>query len=677
MAISEWPDDIVPYAQSFYLQPHTGGSESPFSRVTKVYGLAAPRWVTRIALRAAWNADRFGGTMAEWGERIDALIASLKGRQEPIRLWDFRRPGESKAFTNAAASQGDTAITFVGAAPTEIRVGQYFGGDGRPHIVTALAVSGSDLVATFEPPLMGDLAAGQATFEKVSGLFRLTSDDAGDNMTNVEELTEYTLEFTEDASAPVSFELPAVFNNQLGVKVFWNGSTITFDRNPYDVIDVVGSGADATHYYVDYQSGSDSNAGTSAASAFQTWEKVVTAVAALSAGSKVVIHLLDDAVGLLSSFTRIYTQFDGRHVKVKGEGQSGFTKFLDMRESWDQAAFAWVAHGSGAWKSNAASVGPYSLQFYLPTPNTRIGVPIVSTGQTATSVGTTELTSYWDSGTSTLYVHLPGGAKPDPFTNWEYSINTAGLTLRADSGTLLLENIGFGPDFGNLSTRSVTDSDFTSQARLGLRGCFSYGATTATFAFKDFQIICPDQCVSAYSKTDHFNYHTNQTTGTHGEFMTVYETGCTASEGGYTGFADGFSTGTSCNGSTAHDSIHVLRANGAYDGMNGAVVADVNGVVSVNLNVQPAHPGSGAIPKALYWHSGNGYGSHYGMYLAYCRGNDDGDASVILLDSSGTDNAEADGQIYVQKWRGQTDGTVVGTLKDWDGNVLASLAEAV
>jgi hypothetical protein len=303
--------------------------------------------------------------------------------------------------------------------------------------------------------------------------------------------------------------LPSVFNNQLGVTPYWNGSTVKWLFNPYDAIDVIGGGTGATHYYVDYESGSDSNAGTSAASAFQTWEKVVTAVAALSAGSKVVIHLLDDAVGLLSSFARTYTQFDGRHVKVKGEGPSGFTKFLDMRESWDQAAFAWVAHGSGAWKSNAASVGPYSLQFYLPTANTRIGVPIVSTGQTPTSVGTTELTSHWDG--TYLYVHLPGGAKPDPFNNWEYSINNGGLTLRADSGTLLLENIGFGPDFGNLSTRSVTDSDFTSQARLGLRGCFSYGATTATFVFKDFQIICLDRCDSAYSKTDHFNYQTNQT----------------------------------------------------------------------------------------------------------------------------------------------------------------------
>jgi hypothetical protein len=32
----DWPDDLVPYAVEFRLQPHTGGTESPFRRTTKV-----------------------------------------------------------------------------------------------------------------------------------------------------------------------------------------------------------------------------------------------------------------------------------------------------------------------------------------------------------------------------------------------------------------------------------------------------------------------------------------------------------------------------------------------------------------------------------------------------------------------------------------------------------------
>jgi hypothetical protein len=65
------------------------------------------------------------------------------------------------------------------------------------------------------------------------------------------------------------------------------------------------------------------------------------------------------------------------------------------------------------------------------------------------------------------------------------------------------------------------------------------------------------------------------------------------------------------------------------------------------------------------------------MYLWGCSAFDGGDTSVILLDNAGAPNGEANGQIYVKYWRGQTTGTVVGTLKDWSGNTLANLAAAV
>lgn len=198
MADLTWPEDIVPFSVEFYLQAHTGGTESPFTRQTKIYGLSASRWVCRMSLRAPDSADRWGSEYAEWGERIDAFLASLEGRLNRVILWDFRRPGEAKAFGNSAVTSGTSTITLTGASTGDIRVGQYIGGDGRPHIITELGVSGSDLVATVKPHWESDIAEDAATFEKVSGFFRLTSDDAGTNQSEVGQLTQYNLEFVED-----------------------------------------------------------------------------------------------------------------------------------------------------------------------------------------------------------------------------------------------------------------------------------------------------------------------------------------------------------------------------------------------------------------------------------------------------------------------------------------------
>lgn len=198
MADYDWPADIVPFQVSFYLQPHTGGTESPFTRQTKVYGLSSPRWVCRISLRSPDSADRWGSDYAEWGERIDAFLASLEGRLNRVALYDFRRPGRVPAFGNSAVTAGTNTITLTGASTGDIRVGEYAGGDGRPHIITALEVSGSDLIATVKPHWESDIAVDEATFERVSGFFRLTSDDAGANPSSVGDLTQYDLDFVED-----------------------------------------------------------------------------------------------------------------------------------------------------------------------------------------------------------------------------------------------------------------------------------------------------------------------------------------------------------------------------------------------------------------------------------------------------------------------------------------------
>lgn len=193
-----WPGDLIPFEQSFWLQPHSGGSESPFSRQGKVYGLSAPRWMTSISLRAPDSADRWSSDYATWGERIDAFLDQLRGRQNRVLLWDFRRPGRVPAFVNAAVSAGAATMTLTGAALGDIRVGEFLGGDGRPHRVVDVQASGSNLVVTVEPPFSEDIAAGAAYFQNVGAYFRLADDDSAQNGSAVGELTQYGLSFVED-----------------------------------------------------------------------------------------------------------------------------------------------------------------------------------------------------------------------------------------------------------------------------------------------------------------------------------------------------------------------------------------------------------------------------------------------------------------------------------------------
>lgn len=233
MADMDWPAGLAPYRVMFYLQPHIGGSESPLTRVRKVYGLSSPRWIARMSFRAGYDGETGIGA---WGGQLDALIAEMEGGLNRVRLWDFRRPypvglrryyrqfagmrypfagceeftlGERFVIpseaepTNEPAPAGATTMTFVGFVPGEraFQAGDYIGGDGRVHIVSlagGTADADGRVTVAFKPPLQASVAAGAAVTMQPTSLFRLTSEDAGQNETDVGEATEYTLDFAED-----------------------------------------------------------------------------------------------------------------------------------------------------------------------------------------------------------------------------------------------------------------------------------------------------------------------------------------------------------------------------------------------------------------------------------------------------------------------------------------------
>ena len=201
-----WPADIGPFAVSFYSQPYSGGTESPFTRQTKTYGLAAPRWVAKLRVR---GDDGLAG-VANIGPRMDALLARLRGRQNRIALYDFRRPLPRGAAAglplsvSSLATKGSTSVQISGAPANSASFveGDYLGFAGG-LLVMVVAVANADggghVTVTFEPPLKRDVAANETvTTYAPCAWFKLTGDDAGDNDAEIGSPATYTLELVED-----------------------------------------------------------------------------------------------------------------------------------------------------------------------------------------------------------------------------------------------------------------------------------------------------------------------------------------------------------------------------------------------------------------------------------------------------------------------------------------------
>jgi hypothetical protein len=235
MSDIEWPEDLRPFRAAFYLRPHVGGVESPLTRTRKTYLLSKPVWVCRLSFRGGYNGASGRGAL---GGRMDSLIVQMQGGVNRVLLWDFRRPypvglkryysqfpGETYTFSggrtftlgerffipaeaepvNEPAEAGATTIVFGGFEPGErtFQTGDYFGGDGRGHIIhtASLADGLGRVTVTFDPPLETDMVVGQAVTMRPTTPFKLSTesaDDAGANDSEVDSAVEYNLDFIED-----------------------------------------------------------------------------------------------------------------------------------------------------------------------------------------------------------------------------------------------------------------------------------------------------------------------------------------------------------------------------------------------------------------------------------------------------------------------------------------------
>lgn len=104
-----WPLDLRPEEQSFYIRTLSTKFENPLTGQVQVLERDAARWVTKLSLVRAELDSR----------RLDALLAALRGSVGHVFVPDFRRPlakGSLAGSPQLVSGTGNT-ITINGFTP--------------------------------------------------------------------------------------------------------------------------------------------------------------------------------------------------------------------------------------------------------------------------------------------------------------------------------------------------------------------------------------------------------------------------------------------------------------------------------------------------------------------------------------------------------------------------------
>lgn len=217
-----WPTDILPYRCSYYLQYNTTIFESPITRTQQVLSRGGPRWMCTVAFKL--QRDK--------AQRMDALLAGLKGAVEIVRVWDFARTFPTGAnldrvgipaakFTHGKKfTDGKQFITSDGIArifaanageyvlhsdqwmhdTIALKAGDYIAIDNHTYILTqdAVADPSGNALLYIAPPLVQSVPTGVAFARTYCWVgMRLVDDTQPSRSIQSDAPYEYSLSFVE------------------------------------------------------------------------------------------------------------------------------------------------------------------------------------------------------------------------------------------------------------------------------------------------------------------------------------------------------------------------------------------------------------------------------------------------------------------------------------------------
>lgn len=190
-----WPLDIRPGEQSFYIRTVSTRFENPLTGQVQVLERDAARWVTKLSLvRSELDA-----------RRLDALLAALRGSVGHVFVPDFRRLSAKGSLAGDPQLVSGTGTTLVIDGFTPDAVGVLKGGDliqtstGRSHIVLQDidADNLGEASVPVAPRVREAVVAGPLITNDCRVRMRLSDDDQTENATDNRKLTSFELELIE------------------------------------------------------------------------------------------------------------------------------------------------------------------------------------------------------------------------------------------------------------------------------------------------------------------------------------------------------------------------------------------------------------------------------------------------------------------------------------------------
>ena len=190
-----WPLDLRPARQAFYIRTNTVRFESPLTGQVQIQERDGARWVAQMNITRGAVESR----------RMDALLAALHGPVGRIYMPDFRRltAKGSLAGDPQLVSGTGTTLTLDGFTPDAI--GVLLAGDmiqtstGRAHMVVQNVDADEDGEASvlIAPRLREPVTAGPLVTTNARVIMQLLDDDQGANLTDNRLQSSFELQLVE------------------------------------------------------------------------------------------------------------------------------------------------------------------------------------------------------------------------------------------------------------------------------------------------------------------------------------------------------------------------------------------------------------------------------------------------------------------------------------------------
>lgn len=190
-----WPLDLRPQEQSFYIRTLSTKFENPLTGQVQVLERDAARWVTKLSLVRSELDSR----------RLDALLAALRGSVGHVFVPDFRRGSAKGSLAGNPQLVSGTANTLTVNGFTPDAVGVLRAGDliqtstGRSHITLQDVDADNTGAASvaIAPRLREVVTVGPLITDDCRVRMRLVDDDAAENATDNRRLSSFDLELIE------------------------------------------------------------------------------------------------------------------------------------------------------------------------------------------------------------------------------------------------------------------------------------------------------------------------------------------------------------------------------------------------------------------------------------------------------------------------------------------------